>query len=385
MFENMKLKKEVDNALAYISDLRTKYEDVDGAEEFLELLDEEEEAIKISFFQGSLTSERLKGVCEFIEMNEQEFKAKETPGAAPSKEANVPVSRGSSPANEVESDSSSSDPMNRFSFHKNKPQTDSVTDTVSTGSGTPSEEENDSSSSDPMKRFSGLKNITRQHNTECRVIEVDHDDDSGSTTSSYLSANIYSGVNSYSGFNIDLPGYGSYGITNNQKSEEPALSNPVKAFSVFVNLPTNIPKNMFGKLKLGDSKGEEVASRVNGAIERNINTMKRVNPKVSFFMFDSYYSREAYGWGKLDIKVRQPATIDEKGDAWFYVDVRFNKEVDKDNVPDEIMKEIASIIWKSYTDYSLTVIDAPYDGVSWYLKIDFKKLEDLDFLRSCIR
>ena len=79
--------------------------------------------------------------------------------------------------------------------------------------------------------------------------------------------------------------------------------------------------------------------------------------------------------------MRQPATIDEKGDAWFYVDVRFGKDVDKDNVPDEIMKEIASIIWKSYTDYHITVIDDPF----LLLKIDFKKLEDLDFLRSCIR
>ena len=381
MFENIKLKKEVDNALAYISDLRTKYEDVDGAEEFLELLDEEEEAIKISFVKGMLTSERLKGVCEFIEMNEQEFKAKETPGAAPSKEADVPVSRGSSPANEVESDSSSSDPMNRFSVHKNKPQTDSVTDTVSTGSGTPSEEENDSSSSDPMKRFSGLKNITRQHNTECRVIEVDHDDDSGSTTSSYSSGNIYSGINGYTGFKIDLPGYGSYGITDNQKTEETVLSNPVKAFSVFVNLPTNIPKTITGKLKLGDSKGEAVAAWVNGAIKNNINTIRRVNPKVIHFAFDSYYNRTAYGWGNIDIKVRQPATIDEKGDAWFYVDVRFGKDVDKDNVPDEIMEEIAWIIRKSYTDYHITVIDDPF----LLLKIDFKKLEDLDFLRSCIR
>ena len=53
------------------------------------------------------------------------------------------------------------------------------------------------------------------------------------------------------------------------------------------------------------------------------------------------------------IKVLAPAEVDDEGDAWFYVNVRFKQAIDKNNIPDEVLERIAYWMKKSIRDYGL--------------------------------
>lgn len=70
----------------------------------------------------------------------------------------------------------------------------------------------------------------------------------------------------------------------------------------------------------------------------------------------------------MDTNVLAPAEVDDEGDAWFYVNVRFKQAIDKNTIPDEVLEHIAYWMKESIRDYGLYMLN---HDIYWFFNDGF--------------
>ena len=169
-------------------------------------------------------------------------------------------------------------------------------------------------------------------------------------------------------------GYFSSDSSNVESTEVSATeSMMVRELHFSVYLPTKLPKNRKGKLKLD-------VDQVNRSILSTLDSVRRYNPKMSGYEFGQFYGKD-----NCQVSLKYPVKIDDEADAWFFVDVKFDKDVDKLNMPEDELRTINYYIYRIHGYNRYDSFSYGYDN--YYLDIDFYELErdDYAFLRACIK
>ena len=157
-------------------------------------------------------------------------------------------------------------------------------------------------------------------------------------------------------------------------------------FSVYV--PTNLPRNSDGKINYLSSDSQYVANKVNDAIRAIIyDAQKQARKRChNFYEYDMYKDKitpldHDYLVIHWRIKIQKPATVDDEGDAWFYVDIEFEEEIDKNNMPEELMRDIVYEIEYSYNVYKYWLNSSNgFSSKEWFLlDVNFEKLRENNY------
>ena len=381
------LRVEEHKALSTISELRAKYENVEGMEEFIKLLNDQEETIKSNKTSGTLTLEVLKSVNEIIDAK----RPYEEPSAEVEEMVGDSVSTEESSANDAKAESYTSEFKKRLAMGAVTPETHSddhlekavgEEDSDSTDPSPANDVEPKISTAEFKKRLIKAMNTPEKHH-EVYPIYYEEDDESEPEASGNSNDYTYESSESYSS---DCEQESN---TENQEPEEVYAPNLVKEISLSIYLPTNLPKDYYGKLDIDGKRGSFATKCINHAIDKNVFLKRNANKRRLIFNFNFPYTDKINGVGKMYTNVLAPAEVDDEGDAWFYVNVSFKQAIDKNNIPDEVLERIAYWMKESIRDYGLYMLTHDInwsftDGFVFGLIIDDDRLDDLDFLRSRI-
>ena len=177
--------------------------------------------------------------------------------------------------------------------------------------------------------------------------------------------------------------------TEDQEPEAVYVPNLVKKNSLSICLPTDLPKDYDGMIDVKGMRGTTAATFLNDAIEIHVRDRRRYNKRHLYFSYNLPNTDKIDSIGKMETNVLAPVEVDEKGNAWFYVDVRFKQSIDKNSIPDEVLERIAYWTRLAYRDYDPYSLDdfrerIPTEHLICFLRVDLSNLDDLNFIRNCI-